>query len=235
LGIAIVVWWAFAMWPVHGLLAFVVLSVFHFGRTDAIAEGRGGVGPVAAVVAIAGPFVFWQADAVRYLGWVGIPADLASRFSPAMAAATVLGAVAISVIYAIASVRASATQSRDTGSLLQRHPTALWVALPALSLPPAAGFAVYFCALHAMRHWRQLREEGIDLPRTPILATTVVTLLLGALALWLSSLSSHTATFNIAPIWAGVARVLVIGLAALTVPHMLLDAVLRRRTQPMLR
>ncbi len=226
------VWWAFATWPVFGLLAFIALSLFHFGRTDAIAEGRDGAVPfAAAVVAIAGPFVFWQAEAVRYLGWIGIPADIASRFTPAMAAAIVAGAVAASVIDAFAAARASAMplQGGDDDSLSRRWPNALWVALPALSLPPAAGFAVYFCALHATRHWQQLREEGIALPRAPILATTAVTLLLGLLALWLSS---HTVTFDTAAfgsqsIWAGIAKVLVIGLAALTVPHMLLDAALR--------
>jgi beta-carotene 15,15'-dioxygenase len=210
LAVTVVVWWAFATWPIHGLLCFVALSVFHFGRTDALAEGRHGIAPATAIIAIAGPFVFWQSEVVRYLVWIGIPAEHASAFTPMFATVLVTGAVLSSIVFA---------------SPLRGRTTALWVALPALSLPPAAGFAVYFCALHALRHWRQLREEGLALPRGPVIATMTFTFLLAAVALFVTL---RSVAFD-APIWASVAKVVVIGLAALTVPHMLLDAALRGR------
>jgi beta-carotene 15,15'-dioxygenase len=211
----IAVWCAFVAWPVYGLLLFVALSLFHFGRTDAIAEGRGGgipgIAPAAAVVAIVAPFVFWRQETLRYVSWVGVPADLFSAFTPALAASIVAVVVLVSLVFA-PPPRARAT--------------ALWVSLPVLTLPPAAGFAVYFCALHAMRHWHQLREEGLALPIAPTIVAMTVTSLLGALALYVSWRSAGLDV----PIEASVAKVVVMGLAALTVPHMLLDAVLRSDT-----
>ena len=92
-------------------------------------------------------------------------------------------------------------------------------------LPPLVGFALYFCGLHSLRHfqsiWRSLR---LTLPlRTiylQIAAVSILSWVLGAFMIWIGM--AH-ATADVALI-----RVIFIGLAALTVPHMILVDVLYR-------
>jgi multidrug efflux pump subunit AcrB len=94
-----------------------------------------------------------------------------------------------------------------------------------LLLPPAAGFALYFCAVHASRHWAQLRIDQTELPLRPVIATMLATVALALALLW------HHQGAAFAP---RLAQVVIVGLAALTVPHMLLDAVMRYRQTPSL-
>ncbi len=89
--------------------------------------------------------------------------------------------------------------------------------------PPLVYFALYFCLLHSPRHLLGLfREAGSSQrPRLLRIATTYTVatlLLLGALA-WFWSYQDKTAPLN-----ALVTKLVFIGLAAVTVPHMLLIA-----------
>ncbi|MAI12054.1 MAG: hypothetical protein CBD27_10010 [Rhodospirillaceae bacterium TMED167] len=92
-------------------------------------------------------------------------------------------------------------------------------------LPPLASFALYFCGLHSVRHfqsvWRSLR---LSLPlRTICLQIAGVTILswaLGVLMIWIGMVHATADVILI--------RVIFIGLAALTVPHMILVDVLYR-------
>jgi beta-carotene 15,15'-dioxygenase len=227
---AAVVWWLFLRWPAPALLGFVLISVLHFGTTDALAEWRRASSgarasapfdPVraqtavmrsaamSAVVAIAAPFVFWQADVQRYLRWLGLTISEASRF-PALSAAF---AVALALVFAMIGFRREPV--RDW-----RLPTSFWIAAPSLLLPPAAGFALYFCAVHASRHWAQLRADHGELPLRPVIATMLATLAIAFALLWRHEGAAFAPRF---------VQVVIVGLAALTVPHMLLDAVVRYR------
>ena len=92
-------------------------------------------------------------------------------------------------------------------------------------LPPLVGFAFYFCGLHSVRHFQSVgRSLLLSLPlRTIYLQIAGVTILswaLGAVMIWIGM--AH-ATVDVALI-----RVIFIGLAALTVPHMILVDVLYR-------
>jgi beta-carotene 15,15'-dioxygenase len=228
--VAVAVWWFFLGWPAPALLGFVLLSLLHFGATDAIAEWQRvasdtnavaaldrskaqrrvmRTAAMSAVVAIAAPFVLWQADVQIYLRWLGLTVSEASRFPPSTAALAMM----LGLVLAMFGFR-----RRPMGGW--RLPTALWIAVPSLLLPPAAGFALYFCAVHAPRHWAQLRVEQTGLPLRPVIATMLATLVLAMALLW----RHEGAAF--AP---RVAQVVIVGLAALTVPHMLLDALLRHR------
>ena len=92
-------------------------------------------------------------------------------------------------------------------------------------LPPLAGFAVYFCFVHSRNHfrdiWRQLRQSYIG--RHLILGAAILTSL--------SWLFAVTAFWQLAPLigeFEAALQIVFIGLAALTVPHMLLiDGVFR--------
>jgi Brp/Blh family beta-carotene 15,15'-monooxygenase len=207
LAIAAAVWWLVLRWPAAALAIFVAISGLHFAATDIAAERARGDGRGAAVtgwVAIAAPFVLWQSQIVPWLTWLGLTPAQATAFSPALAGGVVIAALGWALGRTLPA---------------RRLPTALWVAVPSVLLPPAAGFARYFCAVHAVRHWAHLRVEGRPLPWRPVALTMVATLALAGGLLWMHEDGA------LAP---RLVQVVVIGLAALTVPHMLLDAWARR-------
>ncbi len=228
LAVAAAVWWLILRWPAPALLGFVLISLLHFGATDAMAEWRRvasdpdasadrakvrttvmRTAAMSAVVAIAAPFVFWHTDVQTYLRWLGLTAGEAARFPPLNAAMTVALALALAMI----GIRRWPLSG-------WRLPTAVWIAGPSLLLPPAAGFALYFCAVHASRHWAQLRIDQTGLPLRPVIVTMLATVALALALLW------HHQGAAFAP---RLVQVVIVGLAALTVPHMLLDAVMRYR------
>jgi hypothetical protein len=93
-----------------------------------------------------------------------------------------------------------------------------------------AGFAFYFCMVHTPRHlfrvWGQLSYQNFSsrTMMTMAAAFTCASWLAGGIALWMipDAMSAD----------AHLLRVIFIGLAALTVPHMLLVDGLFRRHQP---
>ncbi|MBN08020.1 MAG: hypothetical protein CMM45_09330 [Rhodospirillaceae bacterium] len=92
-------------------------------------------------------------------------------------------------------------------------------------LPPLVGFALYFCCLHSVRHFRSIwRSLRLSLPLWKICRQialfTALSWSLGAFMIWIGM--AHT-TADVA-----LVRVIFIGLAALTVPHMILVDVLYR-------
>ncbi len=207
LAIAAAVWWLFLRWPAVALAIFVAISALHFAATDIAAERARGDGRGAGAsgwIAIAAPFVFWQPQIGPWLTWLGLTPTQATAVPPALAGAVVVAALGWALGRTLPA---------------RRLPTALWVAVPSLLLPPAAGFALYFCAVHAARHWAHLRAEGRPLPWRPVASTMVATLALAGGLLWMHEDGA------LAP---RLVQVVVIGLAALTVPHMLLDAWVRR-------
>ena len=98
--------------------------------------------------------------------------------------------------------------------------------------PPLVGFAIYFCLVHTPRHVRAILasvSSGVSrrLILSQVVLFSVASWVAGGLAFWLL-LGAETAE-------AVLMRVVFIGLAALTVPHMILVDGLFRRVQPSLR
>lgn len=91
------------------------------------------------------------------------------------------------------------------------------VGLLAALTPPLISFTLFFCAMHSARHiLRTLDYSGCSSPRL---------LLMGALFPMLGVLTASAATwyfFRSADLDATVIRLIFVGLAALTVPHMVL-------------
>ena len=94
-------------------------------------------------------------------------------------------------------------------------------------LPPLVGFALYFCGVHSLRHlrytWVKLRAQNYGVRTLVMLALffTLVSWISGALVFWQVPSSN--------PLDGAILQVIFIGLAALTVPHMLLvDGIFRR-------
>lgn len=200
--------------PGPTLAAFLLASAWHFGTEDSEAGSglevivRGGL-PIAAP-ALAHP----EATAAVFRTVAGAPLPQLTDWLWAAAMAW----LALTVLWA------GHAALRRRGRVL---------AVPGLLagmfavLPPLTAFAIYFVGVHAPAHTWALIRSPVRAPRVRdersavvlALPITALTLLIGA-ALW--------------PLYGGAApdRLLALtiqGLAALTLPHMLLDAALARR------
>ena len=86
-------------------------------------------------------------------------------------------------------------------------------------LPPLVGFSIYFCLIHSMRHFATMRAMLADtISKLQITRTTV---LFSAMcwAVGLVVLAQQSSNVGVEP---ALLQVIFIGLAALTVPHMML-------------
>ena len=210
---------AFWVWqPGVALALFLLISAVHFGYGDATAAG--GMAQAVQIAAHGGVAVF------------GISLFHLQQVTPLYAALTngdVLLAVMmteffplfimpVAVVYLISAIR-------DAGL----RPRLVELALLCLLLsvvPPLVGFAMYFCVIHTGRHMRHIwdRVSAHTAPRHIISQAVWFTLASwggGAIMLlWLDS----------GNISQDLLQVIFIGLAALTVPHMILvDGLFRRR------
>jgi len=211
--------------PALCLLGFLVISMIHFGAGDA----RHGSGWVrgAEVLAHGGLVVAGisqmhrsESDVIfayltggdTMLVWQGL--DML----------TVI--VGVSIVVCLAQ---ALWHRRWRGTALELGVLAVLFALT----PPLVGFAVYFCCVHSARHvaaimsgLRQHMSANAMLLQT--LVFTVASWLAGAAAIWWFA--------DMADPQPVILRVVFIGLAALTVPHMILvEGFYRRATRTLKR
>jgi len=211
--------------PALCLLGFLVISMIHFGAGDA----RHGSGWVrgAEVLAHGGLVVAGisqmhrsESDVIfayltggdTMLVWQGL--DML----------TVI--VGVSIVVCLAQ---ALWHRRWRGTALELGVLAVLFALT----PPLVGFAVYFCCVHSARHvaaimsgLRQHMSANAMLLQT--LVFTVASWLAGAAAIWWFA--------DMADPQPVILRVVFIGLAALTVPHMILvDGFYHRATRTLKR
>ena len=206
LAACVLVAWRLA--PGATLAIFLAASVRHFGEETAVPGDRLGV-LFAGGVAIAVPSLVHPAATAAILGTVsGLP-------GPALARG-LFAAAAVWLVVVAAGVLAAPRDARPALG----EPLAL--AALFVALPPLTAFAIYFVVIHAPAHVARLVRSRtralrvVDWQSAARLAApwTALTLVLGA-ALW--------------PLYGGPvpARLLALtlqGLAALTLPHMLLEA-----------
>lgn len=228
-GVLVLLGW-FAAPPV-ALTLFLALAVLHFGAEDAErASYPRGVRTIALVlrgaIPVLGPVLFHPQETALLF------AHLLPGTSPEAVSATV-NAMAPGVPWATGAWVGLAVHHLVHGSRRDRMiavEIATLVLLMAVA-PPLIAFGVYFCGWHAVRH--MLAEaHALDGAR-PLrgfrrfvlhaLPMSLGAILLGSVAYltWGTELSVDV----------GLTRVLFIGLAALTVPHMVVG-VLRAGTNP---
>ena len=212
-----------ALWialPGEMLALFLIISVIHFGWGDASAKS--GLPFVVQIVLHGGVPVFgiiyFHPEEVATLFFIltyGAP-DLAMRLG--QLAAPIL--LSLGILYALLAVRDSALRRRFVEILIT---TALLAALP-----PLVGFALYFCTIHTSRHMRKIWHvlTAATAPKRLVIQAvsyTIASWLFGALAfLWL----------NGSTVESELIQIIFIGLAALTVPHMILvDGFFRTETK----
>ena len=207
-GLVITIW---IMFPAVTLALFLIISMIHFGRGDASAKSRpvfimqvllhGGL-PIFGIIYFQQSSVIPVFDALTNGAWY--PAILISKIMvPVMGLmAGVYGLIA----FLDASLRA-------------RFGEFILLAVVIAILPPLVSFALYFCIIHTGRHmrhiWHVLASESPPkkgVYRQAASFTVVSWLFGGAAFLWLENGNPD----------AALLQVIFIGLAALTVPHMIL-------------
>ena len=211
--------------PLATLLAFVALSCLHFGHGDLGGEERGR-GLALAVRATTPLLPVLLAHPSSLTGLIALLGGV--RMSTVERAVDGLGwpllmpwALAVScylISHIVIAVRGSAGLQRwrdvvEVGIL----------ALAAVTLPPLLVFALYFCLVHAVRHMIGIADQHYphDARRAAILVGAIVvpsaTVCLVALGLAWTCLAGPLGTEDVLA-WS--LRLI----AALTVPHMALEA-----------
>ena len=214
----VVLSWAIA--PVLSFIAFLAISTYHFGRGDATSTifGRGAVESIArGGVVIGGISQFHRTEANDvFVTIVGSDTTGVWIFLDLVA----ILAVACFVEALLFKQRKERTAfALELGLLL----------VVFLLTPPLVGFAMYFCFIHSLRHFASMRSLlNATVSKLRITQTTVAFTLL-TWAFGLLVLVQQSARIGVEP---ALLKVVFIGLAALTVPHMLLvDGVLERSAQ----
>ncbi len=192
--------------PLMALTAFLALTLYHFGRGDALAYGRQDL-PWRAM--LHGGFIMHIALAhagevtalFRLLTHAG--ADIWPLFVGLhMMFLLWLAAFGIAIMRA----RLSLAAIGEICALI----VLAWI------VPPLVAFALYFCAIHSARHFARLAaDERLNTPHNKMLAAGLAVIAVAAIAI-------ATILLDAAHLGDSLMRSLFIGLAALTVPHMVL-------------
>jgi len=208
LAVAVVAVWIWQ--PGLALAAFLIMSAIHFGFGDANAPA--GFGRAVQILAHGGVAIFgislFHLDKVMPIfavltnGDTGLAVMMVEYFP--------LVILPVILVYLFLAMRDASLRPRVVELAL--------LCLLLTSLPPLVGFAFYFCIIHTGRHmhhiWRRVRAT--QTPRSIIRQAALFTIASwgagAAVMLWLDS----------GNIDARLLQVIFIGLAALTVPHMIL-------------
>ena len=196
--------------PAISFIIFLAISMFHFGKGDVNTQGkqsstveslaRGGV-------VIAGISQFHKADADSiFLALISSNTDLVWSFLDA--------AIIITVVCTAITLAIKKGQER---SLFFGEIAGLTLIFAIL--PPLVGFSIYFCMIHSIRHFAAMKTMLQDtISKLQIRRTTV---LFSAIcwAVGLIVLVLQSSNVGVEP---ALLQVIFIGLAALTVPHMIL-------------
>jgi beta-carotene 15,15'-dioxygenase len=201
--IAILCAFLFFRFPAPGLVIFIVISMWHFGAQDSHGLPRWSVFGAGGLF-IFGPFFYWSTQINEYLLALGLQ-QINRNFL--LSAAPVLFVCCVVLVWLAAMLKVRENKAPLVGLLLTTP--------VALLLPPLLSFGLYFSLLHAPRHSVELTRQLPGWWRHPAVVFALI-LTWGAGGAWIlyggSSIVSQRAVIAF-----------VIGMAALTVPHMLLN------------
>jgi len=224
IGMAGLVIGAWMLAPTFCLLGFLLISMLHFGAGDA-RHGTGWLRGIEIVahggLVVVGISQLHHAEVDVIFGYL-TGADTALVWQ-ALDIMTVI--VGLAVLICLGQ---GLWHRRWRGTALELLVLGVLFAMT----PPLVGFAIYFCLVHSARHVAgivgSLRREMSRLALVNQAAIlTVASWMAGGLALWWFADQADPEPM--------LMRVIFIGLAALTVPHMILVDGLYRRATPSLK
>ncbi len=196
--------------PAISFIIFLAISMFHFGKGDVSGMNkqftaieslaRGGL-----VIAGISQFHASDADSI-FQALVGSDTDLVWLFLDA----------ALAITIACFGITLATKKGQERGTFFGEI---AGLTLIFAILPPLVGFSIYFCLVHSMRHFATMRAMLTDtISKLQITRTTV---LLSAIC-WAVGLVVLAQQSNNVGVEPALLQVVFIGLAALTVPHMML-------------
>jgi len=206
----VVIFWI--LFPGASLFAFLIYSAVHF-------SGDWSDSPPAlrwcgGAATIGGPALFHQDDVAHIFGYLA-PESAANLATDCLAIA---GGTALAIFAALLIVQ-PATRTRAAA-----EQAAIWLAAGLLA--PLVYFIVYFCVLHSVRHTVDTIASLKDRKEAVLTAgflSAITVLLAVSSILFLDS-------FNPGLILESISQTVFIGLAALTIPHMILVDRFQRRS-----
>ena len=204
MGLTLLVIGLWNLFPGPALFGFLIYSAFHFssdwGGEDNLLRITGGVTTVGA------PALFWQDDVGAIFAYLApVPAANLAALSLAIA-----GGVALILFVSLTIMRPEVRVKATVEHAI------IWIA--AVCLSPLVYFVIYFCSLHSVRHFTSalasLENQRHALRIAGLL--TCITVFGGFIGFII--LQRHDA----AMMEQSILQIVFIGIAALTVPHMLL-------------
>ena len=200
LGLAAAALGAWLLFPGAALLVFLLYSGFHFSG-DWRGELPGPLRLSAGIFIVSAPALFHPGATEGIFALLAGPEPAASITALLSLPAFLAG---LGLLAALASSRCSPDTRLELGIL----------GTGAILFSPLLFFILYFCGLHSPRH---LIEAARGQRRGLVLATaagfSLLAVALAGAALWVTGTR---------PVTDGLIQVIFIGLAVLTVPHMLL-------------
>jgi Brp/Blh family beta-carotene 15,15'-monooxygenase len=218
-GLAGLVVGAWIIAPSLSLIVFLIISMLHFGAGDA-RHGEGVLRFAETMahggLAIVGISQFHRSE-VDEIFYYLINQDTAMVW---LAINVLTVAVIVAIIACVSQAAKDVKWSTTTLELLI-------LGIVYALVPPLLGFAIYFCLVHSARHFRRILStikatvDFSNIKNQAILFTTASWIAAG-IAFWMLA--------DFADPGPTVMRITFIGLAALTVPHMLLiDGVMKSK------
>jgi len=210
LGLAVAVLALWTLQPSVALGAFLIYSALHFADDWRQELGLWQSLPLGLSV-IALPALVFQSDVAMLFGFLTSEAT-ATRFAVLMHK-TAIAAIVASVFCLVLNFKRAPWVIMDYALLVAT----------ALITPPLIYFVIYFCGMHSPRHFLLTADQlGLTPVKglraaLPIIAATLLLSALGAIALYIFASTFEAATLQL----------VFIGLAAVTVPHMILTAVFK--------
>ena len=209
LAVFVVIVWMF--FPTFSLIAFLSISLLHFGYGDA--KNGEGVTKFAEAVAHGGLVIVGISQFHR--GEV----DEIFYYLIKQDTSTIWLAMNIASIGVIAAI---ATCLLQTSKDIKWSSTTLELLLVGVVIaiaPPLLGFSIYFCLIHSARHFSRIyRMIKQNVANTAIKTQAI----LFTVACWLAAVVAFVLFADFSDPGPTILRIIFIGLAALTVPHMIL-------------
>jgi len=196
--------------PAISFIIFLAISMYHFGKGDVSGANkqftaieslaRGGL-----VIAGISQFHASDADSI-FRALVGQDTELVWLFLDA----------ALAITIACCGMTLLSKKGQERGKFFGEI---AGLSLIFVILPPLVGFSIYFCLIHSIRHFATMKEMLADtFSKLQITRTTV---LFSAIC-WAVGLIVLAQQSNNVGVEPALLQVIFIGLAALTVPHMML-------------
>ena len=215
----VVVTWTVA--PSISLILFLTISMLHFGAGD-VKNGKGSLGFTEALahggLAIVGISQFHRSEVNEIFAY------LTNQDTSAVWLAVDILTVGV-IVAIITCVFQASKNPKWATTILELLLLGIVYALA----PPLLGFAIYFCCVHSARHFRKIYatiKETVasgNIKNQTILFT-VISWVAAGIAFWMFA--------DFADPGPTILRITFIGLAALTVPHMILiDGILNPKSK----